>query len=185
MPDPLDQPPEPPICPQCNFPLECPDHIMRVNLREMCNTCGRRNEPAPEKPHTFPNRCRGDMLEWDAEGKCGYCGRGPGDPVARHRRSTNSCWTAGSKPSPPPKNTSQPKLKIPGRKKSQDRATRHNRQHRLRAPRQDQPANTAEDEWNRQTSQCRQSAWATPPPKSLQRNAPPKESPAGSSPGPT
>ena len=73
---------ETPICPQCNFPLECPDHMMRVNIREMCNTCGRRrNEPAPEKPHPFPNRCRGHMLEWDADGKCGYCGRGPGDPV--------------------------------------------------------------------------------------------------------
>ena len=83
---------ETPICPQCNFPLECPDHMMHVNIRGMCKTCGRNhNEPAPEKPHPFPNRCHGHMLEWDAEGKCGYCGRGPGDPAgsasAKHKQS--------------------------------------------------------------------------------------------------
>ena len=71
-----------PICPQCNFPLECPNHMMHVNIRGTCNTCGRRwNEPAPEKPHPFPNRCHGHMLEWNTYGKCSYCGRGPGDPV--------------------------------------------------------------------------------------------------------
>lgn len=73
---------ETPICLQCNFPLECPNHMMHVNLQGMCNTYGRRqNEPAPEKPHPFPNRCHAHMLEWNENGKCRNCGRDPGDAV--------------------------------------------------------------------------------------------------------
>ena len=40
-----------------------------------------------EGPDDYPNRCGAHMIESDAAGRCGYCGRPPNDPLGPRRRA--------------------------------------------------------------------------------------------------
>lgn len=70
-----------PRCPECQFPLQCPQHMSYVDINNRCEICGRpRNQRTPKEPDRRPNRCHAHMIESDRNGKCGYCGRPANDP---------------------------------------------------------------------------------------------------------
>ena len=76
---------ESPICPECHYPLKCPEHDLSMNMP--CRRCGRDWDlPVPPGPRRFGASCYAHMLESDRNGKCGYCGRGTGDAVGPPRR---------------------------------------------------------------------------------------------------
>lgn len=77
-----------PFCPECRFPLQCPQHMQYVNISNCCEVCGRpRDERSPKPPKFHPNRCHAHMIESDRNGNCGYCGRPANDPFGPIRDS--------------------------------------------------------------------------------------------------